>query len=357
MSSRAASSLPARTISARPKCFWPPRNRRTCTGWVSLNLANGALAKEHPAWLLWGGGEPGLGPLFAADSHPPKSGPEPFTEFIIRLENRQRALDSLRASGQSGVAELLRFRAQTNTVLFPPSASASGQALDAALAICGLLMEQGRLNASFSNLVVGLASQANHGLNSQPFEQVLMDLMTLGQQFNWNQLAVFVGRIEDAETLRHLAAEAHDSGAQLPILFSAVEISGHPKLVAQHLLDFSETGLKDLGTSLQYGQGGLDELLRRNQRLYVSEARQRVAGIAPLGGIYAAGPGLLLACSGVCDYSQVAVVFGSRISAGHGGAFCPAGGARNWNGRCRCAGSICSANFCLRWVSCWWCCC
>jgi hypothetical protein len=256
------------------------------TGWVTLNLAISALAQQHPAWLIWGGGEPGLGPLFAADSHPPKSGPEPFTEFIIRLENRQRALDMLKASGRPGAMELLKFRKQTNTMLFPPSASASGQALDAAIAICGLLMEQGRLNAGFSDSVTGLAAQANRGLNSQPFEQVLMDLMTLGQQFNWNQLAVFVSKIPDAETLRHLTAQVHDAGAQLPILFSAVEISGKPKMVARHLLDFSETGLKDLGSTLQYGQGGLNELLRLNQRLYVSEARERAAGIFPLGLIY-----------------------------------------------------------------------
>ena len=66
----------------------------------------------------------------------------PLTEALIRLENRDRALELLAASATPAVRELMRCRDLTNTVLFPPSSSSSGQAFDAALSVCGLLVEE-----------------------------------------------------------------------------------------------------------------------------------------------------------------------------------------------------------------------
>jgi len=228
----------------------------------------GNLAMQNPGWQVWGGPEPRLENLAVTNRSNP--GSEPVTELVIHLENRQKALDFLRGSSDSGVQELLRFRAVTNTTLFPPSQSTSGQALDTALSLCGLLLEEGRLTAGLSNTVVALASAANRGGNTQPFEAVLMDLMTLGQRFNWNQLATFVHRIDDAEALRLQANLVRNAGVRLPAFFSAVQLSGKPAAVARYLMNFNQTGLSDLGDSLQFGAGGVDELLRRNQRLHRS---------------------------------------------------------------------------------------
>ena len=61
------------------------------------------------------------------------AGAVPFTDFIIRRENREHALALLNGSRIGAVRELIKFRSVTNTAIFPPSESASGQALDAAL--------------------------------------------------------------------------------------------------------------------------------------------------------------------------------------------------------------------------------
>src|SRR5262249_12531018 len=151
------------------------------------------------------------------------------------------------------VQELLRCRALTNTVIFPPSQSSSGQAFDAALSSCGLLLDEGRLTTGFSNVVFTLASQANRGGNTQPLEQVLMDFMSLGQRFNWGQLEVFVAQVQDAETLRWLTHFVRQGDSQLPALFAAVCLSGQPAGVAKYLRTYSQSGLQDLGGSLRFG--------------------------------------------------------------------------------------------------------
>src|SRR4029077_13529150 len=108
-------------------------------------------------------------------------------------------------------------------------------------------------------------------------EQVLVDFMSLGQRFNWGQLVAFVSRIDDPETLRLQAALVRKSEKHLPVLFAAVELSGKPEATAKYLMSFSQTGWQDLGASLRYGVGGLNELLRRAQRLYQSATRWHVA--------------------------------------------------------------------------------
>ena len=87
---------------------------------------------------MWGGGDARLERLFASDPHLPKSGTEPFTDFVVReAEPGGGARVSCGPRPLPAVQELLRCRALTNTVIFAPSQSASGQAMDTALAFAG----------------------------------------------------------------------------------------------------------------------------------------------------------------------------------------------------------------------------
>ena len=219
--------------------------------------------QQHPDWLAWGN-DSTLKRLFGNDS--PSS--EPFAGFIVRTQNREAALDLLRASTSPTVQELLRCRALTGTTLFAPSQSASGQAFDVAVTTGGLLVEEGRLTTDLGDNIFKLAAAANRGGNSQPLEQVLMDLMSLGRRFSWDQLVAFTGRIEDTGTLHVLADQVRDAGAQLPVLFSAVALSGKPAAVAKYLAHFPRTALTDLGYSLRFGTGAVNELLACDQLLY-----------------------------------------------------------------------------------------
>ncbi len=245
------------------------------------------LAVQHPHWLVWGGGDARLDRLFASDSQLPRSGSEPFTKFVVREDNRTVVLGLLGASPLSAVQELLRCRTLTNTVVFSPSQSASGQVLDMALATCGLLLERGRLSGGLSNAVFTLAELSNRGGNPQRLEQVLLDVMSLGQRFNWGALVGFVGQIQDPETLRLLANLVRKSEGQLPVIFAAVQLSGEPAQVATYLMNFSRTGLQDLAASLRFGAGGVKELLQRNRQLHSSRFSQETAGVTVSGAVRA----------------------------------------------------------------------
>ncbi|MEO5802660.1 MAG: hypothetical protein ABIR24_03955 [Verrucomicrobiota bacterium] len=256
--------------------------RENISGHEKLRSAVDDSAKAHPEWQILGI-EPRLKMLldFAQTLRPKNSAAKtpstftvpktkPFTELVIQSENREKALKLLRTSPYPVVQQLLRCRALTNTVLFSSSQSSSGQAFDAALSICGLLLEEQRLTAGLSNAVLTTSSAALRGENSQPLEQLLLDFMSLGQRFNWGQIVAFCEKIDDAETLRLQANLARKADAQLPVLFSAVQLSGKPAAVAKYLMNFGQTGQNDLAASLRFGAGGVNELLKRNQRLHRS---------------------------------------------------------------------------------------
>lgn len=242
------------------------------------------LARQQPALRNTGSIEPGsLGALLESN---PGDRESTFTEFIVRSDHRTKALKWLTASPNPLVQSLLYFRSLTNTVLFPSSASTSGQALDAAVAIGGLLAEAGHLSPELSKAMLVLAVEANRTWNPQPLEEVLMDLMSLGQRFNWGQLATFVAPINDVETLRALAHLTRRSEAA-PVVYAAVGLSRNAAGVAKYLTNFSETGLNDLRWSLRYGAGGVNELLQRNQRLCDSRFCERVTAFTSSGKAFA----------------------------------------------------------------------
>lgn len=246
--------------------------------WISnsteLAEAVDALANQQPALNIPGRMEPGTaGTLIASGLHSPETNrppsafcAEPFTDFIVRSANRTRALQLLETSPEPLVGALLQLRALTNTVLFPPSSSTSGQALDAAIAIGGLLAESDHLTVGMITEATTLATQARRNGDSAQVEQLLMDLMSLGQRFNWGQLAGFVAHFQDAESLRVLGDYVR-RGEGVPEIYAAVCLSGDAAGVARYLTEFGRTGLGDLRASLVFGTGGLDELLQRRQQL------------------------------------------------------------------------------------------
>jgi hypothetical protein len=254
-------------------------------GWDRLGETITNLARQYPDALAWGD-DSRMENLFAGNTQLPEAGAGPFTDFIVRQENREAALAHLRNSPSSAVRELLRARALNNTVLFPPSSSASGQAFDAAVLECGLLLEGGHLSAGMSDGIYLSASAANRGGSSEPLEQVLLDFMSLGERLDWDQFVAFVAPIQDAGTLHQLAGQARNAGEQLPVLFAAVQLSGKPAGVAGYLTKFSQTGLKDLGASLHYGAGGVGELLQRDRRFYRSPLEKWVIEFDPFGRFY-----------------------------------------------------------------------
>ena len=183
-------------------------------------------SKKTPIVKLWG-----AQPAAARNYFPrnPKATETNFTDFVVREENRAKALDMLGKSKQPAVIVLMQSRDLTNLATFAPSKSPGGEAFDAAVAITGLLVDQNHVTSGLSMDVETAAKQAN--LDGQPaaLEQILLDVLSLGQRFDWGELTTFVGKIDGATTLHQQAELARNADAQLPDLFAAVELSGDLK--------------------------------------------------------------------------------------------------------------------------------
>ena len=89
--------------------------------------------------------------------------------------------------------------------------------------------------------------------------------------------------IPNVATLHRLADAARNAGEKLPVLFAAVQLSGQPAVVADYLAPIPHTGLQDLGASLRYGSGGVQEVVLRQQRFYDSNLERQVTAFNPLG--------------------------------------------------------------------------
>jgi hypothetical protein len=246
-------------------------------------------AKKYPNLQAWGVSGPGLKAYFLKAPSVKEAAGLSFTDFVVREENRNKALEVLHTSKQPAVQELLASRALTNTTTFAPSQAAGGEAFDTAIVITALLVEQERFTTTLSNEIFSATSQANKGGSPEQLEQILLDFLSLGQRFNWGQLVAFVGKIDGSGTLHDEADLARSAGDQLPELFSAVELSGDPKGVARYLKTFHESGLKDLTAAFQFNAGGVRELLRSNHRLYTSHWRQLASEYEPFAGVISLG--------------------------------------------------------------------
>ncbi len=249
-------------------------------GWDRLGGFVTNRATQNPGTFFWGN-DARTRALF---NSPPAG--DVFSSFIVLRENRETALAYLSHSTSSAMQELLRCRTLNHTALIPASSSAAGQAFDAMVAECGLLLDGNRLAAALSSQIQRLAESANRGGGSQPLEQLLLDFGSLGEYLNWDQLTAFVADIPDPDTLHQLAAQMSNAGDRMPVLFAAVQLSGQPSAVAGYAARFPQTALQDISSSLWYGAGGVKQLAESGRRFYKSDVLRWLAARNPFGALY-----------------------------------------------------------------------
>ncbi|MGC9941757.1 MAG: hypothetical protein ABSE48_07965 [Verrucomicrobiota bacterium] len=243
------------------------------------------LVRQNPGALFWGNASK-VEDLFGGKLNPAQPNTESFTAFMVRQKNREAALAHLHDSPNPAVQELLRSRSLNNTVLFPSPQSAAGQVYDTAVALSGLLVDSGSLSASLKQNVSALAAAANDGDNSEPLEQVLMDLMSLGQRFNWDQLTAFLAQIQSPATLHQLTDQVRNVNTELPVLFAAVQLSAQPEAVTKYVTNFKQTGFPDLTASLRYGAGGVQQMVKQQQRFYNPGWERSLTILNPFGPLF-----------------------------------------------------------------------
>jgi hypothetical protein len=196
---------------------------------------------------------------------------------------REKLIEFLGTSRRTGVQRILANRQLTNTVHFPPATSSSGQAFDGAIVIAALLFQGDHFAGSLRDVIESLAMNANNGKDVGSLELVYLDLLSLGRRLDWTSLVEFMRNVEDIATLRQLGETARTFEDQLAVLFSAVEVSSQPRNVAKYLAQVPATGLNDLAFATRSGVGGLELVLKEQQRVYYGGVRNRVIGYDPFG--------------------------------------------------------------------------
>jgi hypothetical protein len=208
-------------------------------------------------------------------------------DLLVSQEARDTLMETLRHSRRPGVLELLQTRQLTNTVLFPPATSPSGQPLDAAIATTALLFQQDHFVTGLRNSIQALVSTANHGGAVQPLEEVYLDILALGKRLNWVQLVDLIKVVPDSNALQEVATLMREKENQLPVIYSAIHLSEAPHLVTQYVALFPATGLKDLTFALGSGTAAVRDLLERCQPIHYPKVRERLVAFGPVRMVYA----------------------------------------------------------------------
>ena len=144
-----------------------PTGDRQALQMLQPNQPTNGFEAVTGAWTELG---PELKMYFPAESASNRVILQGVVDFVIREDNRNHALKTLQSSRQPAVHELLQSRALTNTAIFAPSQAPGGEAFDAAVAMTGILLDQGKLTSGLSSEINTAALQANHNGNPERLE-------------------------------------------------------------------------------------------------------------------------------------------------------------------------------------------
>jgi hypothetical protein len=255
-------------------------------GTDKLAAALQSFETAHPKLRVWGGAAMFLERAFEKNPATANLPSQPIIDLLLAQNERNTLLDALRHSRRPGVLEILQTRALTNTVLFPPATSASGQPLDATIAVTALLFQQDALAGPLRESIQALVAKANQGVMVQPLEEIYFNIHALGKRLDWGQLTDLIRRVPNAEALRETAQLVQEKEQSLPILFSAIHFSDSAHPVRLYLDAFPATGLRDLSFALRSGSGAVHELLERQEPIHYPTWRDWLVTFGPLRAAY-----------------------------------------------------------------------
>jgi hypothetical protein len=265
-------------------------------GLVEVPGAKDAIAalQQHlaarPISPVWGGTDSLLQQVCGAAGL--NTSADSVLAVILPAKQRSAILRFLQGLRRGDVQEVLRNRDLKEPVVFPPVASASGQALDAGILLTGLLLQADAIRPAMRQEIERFAAVANRGGDSSAIELVYLNLSSLAKRMTWDQLIWFLGRVRDLAALRDLTAAITRSPTDLPVVFSAMLMAESPDAVVEYLRRLPKTALGDLRVALKAGKGGLDLLLARQQPIVQLRWRSALADLPLISAVWTALVGL-----------------------------------------------------------------
>lgn len=242
----------------------------------------GDLEERAPARARWGGVSPWLDQRVG--EYVPKSAVRGHAvlQWMLPQPVRQALNRSLAVSSDPTVMAMLACRQLKETSIFSPVGSAAGQPLEAALLTGASLAEVGRLHAGLARELERVATAAVQGKGTLPLENGLLDLLSAARRLDWHQLGALTERCETLAALHLLVAAAGETGAQWPVLLSAVMLHSGASAVATFAERHGGSGLVDLRRTMALGSGALEELLKQGHRVHEPTWRPRLLAMVKL---------------------------------------------------------------------------
>lgn len=239
---------------------------------AALTLAEQA----KPKMRLWGAPALYLERIFERNPPTTNRASQAIIDILIPRGARETVWTTLRDSRKPGVLEIVKTRDLTNTVVFPPAKSASGQPLDATIALTALLLQQDQFAAPLRGAIESLVFNSTHGSPVEPLEMVYLDLLALGKRFNYGQLVELLRHIPDTNSLQQAAQVLRQPETSVPIVYSAIHLVESSQSVTRYLLGYPRTGLKDVTFALRSGVTPLRDLLERQRPVHYPSTRDKV---------------------------------------------------------------------------------
>jgi hypothetical protein len=242
--------------------------------------------QAHPRLKVWGGAAPYLERVFEKAPATTNLDSQPIVDVLITQSTRDTLMEALRHSRRPGVLEILQTRELTNTEVFPPARSASGQPLDATIATTALLFQHDHFTSRLRSSIQDAVARANRGAEVQPLEAIYMDILALGKRLNWGQLVDLIRQVPDTTVLQETAELIREREAQLPVVYSALHVSESPHLVRRYLDFYPTTGLRDIRFALGTGTAAVQTLLESGDPIQYPTLREKFVRFAPIRAVY-----------------------------------------------------------------------
>jgi hypothetical protein len=244
---------------------------------VDVALQNASAPKSKP----WGGPAPVLDQVFAgAAARVAQLDGRPVMELLVTRDARAAAFAYFANPAKIGLREIVRTRGLTNLVHFSPAGSSSGQPYEAAIILSALLYDT--VSRPLQDEIDSLTFVANRKAEVEKLELFYLDVLSLAKRLNWAQLTELLRDADTVTAVRNLGNLSRRNEKDLPSLYAAAILSRQPGALGEYLVKWGESGLPDVKYGLRCQQGGLQELLKRQQRVHYPGLRRLVASLSPV---------------------------------------------------------------------------
>lgn len=189
----------------------------------------------------------------------------PSQTKALELFMQQGNLANLEANANTfELRAILHTRALTNTPFFAPIGSAAGRPLEASILLTASLWQAHNGKPEVFPELIRLISSGD-GLAIETF---YLDVLALAKRLTWEQLVFVFGLTSTVQEVAHFAEVVRQNEMNLAPIISAAAMTRDPRAVADYLLSFPESGVRDLTFALAHGSRGLRHLLELRQPIY-----------------------------------------------------------------------------------------